>query len=94
MSVVRNPATPAVTKTIVVTPATPETYTVTLTRHQLLVLGCLAGTTAAWDDDGGVFDVASKDPLYGKYKDFRNEKYDVPRGLQFKDLTAEDAPNA
>lgn len=45
------PATPAVTKTIVVTPAEPEKYVLTLTRKQMQNLIRLDGDKA---DDGGV----------------------------------------
>ena len=86
MAVTKIPAKVKVVETVI----EPEKYVVELTRHQLLVLGCLSGITCDFNNDGGVFEAAYGDPLYAQYKAARREKIDDPSGLVFKDLTQED----
>lgn len=90
MPVTHVPAQPAVTKIVEVSPATPEKYVLELTLHQALCLAVLSGTTAATDDDGGLWEALCGHPLYRAYRDEREKAEDGDRSPFFKDLTGSD----
>lgn len=94
MPVTHVPAQPAVTKIVEVSPATPEKYVLELTLHQALCLAALSGTTAALNDDGGLWQALCNHPLYQAYRDEREKARDEDRAPFFKDLTgSDDAPD-
>lgn len=87
MPVTHVPAQPAVTKIVEVSPATPEKYVLELTLHQALCLAVMAGTTAALDDDGGLWEAMRDHPLYRMYRDEQENAAAEDRSPFFKDLT-------